>query len=174
MIWCGVDPGVTGGIAFIDTTPDPEEYHYEQIYTHDLPKGDEYLDCNKLADLVRDHLPDHAVIEAAASRPAQGVKSTFTFGVSFGQIIGVLHALKIKTTLVRPQTWKRDMGLDGANKQLSKSKQTTMLKHRSLEVASDLFPTHAWQWSRVKDNHRAEALLIAHWGRKLHVHRAAQ
>ena len=171
MIFCGVDPGVTGGIAFLNTTPDDEEYSGEQVNTYDLPRSEEYLNCDLLAELVRKHLPDSCAIEMAGSRPGQGVKSTFTFGVSYGQIIGVFDALKIRTSLVRPQTWKRDLGLSGTDRHLSKSKQTTILKHKSLQVASDLFPKHSWQWSRVKDNHKAEALLIAHWARAAHIHK---
>ena len=56
--------------------------------------------------------------------------------------------------LVTPQTWKKVYGLKGGkeNKDMSRQK------------ASQLFPTYANLWARKKDDGRAEAVLLAHYG----------
>ena len=49
----------------------------------------------QLADLVAQMAPDIAVVEEVHALPRQGVVSTFTFGVSFGVVRGVLAPRRI-------------------------------------------------------------------------------
>jgi hypothetical protein len=53
---------------------------------------------------------------------------------------------------VPPATWKKAMRLKGG-------------KDESREAAMRLWPASAGLFARVKDNDRAEAALIAEWGR---------
>ena len=51
--------------------------------------------------------PTLVLIEKVASRPEQGVASTFKFGTVFGQALGAVQAVGWAYELVRPQDWKK-------------------------------------------------------------------
>jgi crossover junction endodeoxyribonuclease RuvC len=90
-------------------------------------------------------------VERVAARPGQGVASMFGFGVSYGLLRGVLTAKLIPVTLVTPQEWKRGT-------------RTPAAKDAARARASEVFPGYADFWARKKDDGRAEAALIAHFG----------
>ncbi len=94
-----------------------------------------------------------AIIEKVSARPGEAPSGAFSFGFSSGCISGVLGALRVPVTTVSPVTWKKSMGL-GADKDLSRSR------------ALELFPSVANRLSRKLDHDRAEALLMAEWGRR--------
>jgi len=94
---------------------------------------------------------DHAFVEEVGSMPGQGISSSFTFGVSAGIIHGVLAAKGIPMTLVRPQRWQKVMGVTGG-------------KDGARQRAAQLLPEYAKEFSRVKDDGRADAALIALYG----------
>lgn len=93
------------------------------------------------------------MIEKVGSMPKQGVSSTFKFGRSYGEIIGVVAAHKLRMDFVPPGVWKRTFGL-------SKDKDASRLK------AMELFPQLRDRLTRKKDHNRAEALLIAEYARR--------
>lgn len=80
--------------------------------------------------------------------PAQGVASTFKFGLAFGMALAMTQRINAPTHLVTPQKWKKDLGLSSD-------------KNDSLAMARKLWPDAPLE--RKKDNGRAEALLLAHW-----------
>jgi crossover junction endodeoxyribonuclease RuvC len=106
---------------------------------------------NMLCTMIRDLDPTHAYVERVHSMPRQGVSSSFTFGMGYGLVRGVLAGLGIPTTLVTPNEWKRAM-------RVSTDKSEARL------IASRLFPLNARDFSRVKDDGRAEATLLALYG----------
>ena len=166
-VFCGIDPGAsTGGISFM--MPNGNITAALPVIRDDGQA--EILDGNSLARLIVQMQPTVAVLEAAQSFPGQGVVSVFRYGQAYGTIIGVLEACAVPIYKVAPAKWKRDLGLQSPPKGLNSSKKTTWRKKESLRVATELFPEEADQWRLVKDNHRAEALLIAHWGKCNHVH----
>jgi crossover junction endodeoxyribonuclease RuvC len=93
-----IDPGLKGGIAI----------HYQGITTaQPIPIAGKVIDLPTIAALIRSHPPDVAVIEKVGSMPGQGVASTFSFGMGYGQIQGLLAGLGIPFELVTPQAWKK-------------------------------------------------------------------
>lgn len=97
----------------------------------------------------------HAFIEKVGAMPGQGVTSMFSFGYGFGVWMGILAALKIPHTLVTPQAWKKEM-FAGYDKDTD-----------SRVIARRLFPVQTEEsLSRKKDHGRADALLIAEYGRR--------
>jgi crossover junction endodeoxyribonuclease RuvC len=82
----------------------------------------------------------------------KGALANYSLGHSSGIIMGVLSALGFSYELVRPQEWKKEFGL------------LKMQKDASRTVAQNLFPSV--NLSLKKDEGRAEALLIAEWGRR--------
>lgn len=140
----GVDPGGTGAIAHLaaDGT---------LLTVHDMPVHDGTVSAVLAATICLQH--GHvaaAFVEAVHSMPKQGVASSFKFGKAYGCILGVLGALSIPVHHVTPNVWKRDAGLRG--------------KDASRQRATELWPTFADQFARVKDDGRAEAALIARHG----------
>lgn len=138
-IHIGIDPGLSGGIAFIPTTGTP--------WAHKMPNTDRDL-IDLLSDAISLAEP-RAVIELVHSSPQMGVKSAFTFGEGYGRLQAVLTALRIPYERVRPAIWQKAMGcLTKGDKNVS--------KRRAQELFPNLRITHA----------TADALLIAEYNRR--------
>ena len=152
----GIDPGLTGAVAVL-----PEGLFFDTP-TASVKKGGKkvYLVADMVAIFnayVFDaSFPDtHVYIEDVHAMPGQGVSSTFSFGRGYGLWEGIVAALGIPYTLVSPVRWKRAM-MDGMGKE----------KGASRVRAGQLFPRFVGQLTRVKDHGRADALLIAEYGRR--------
>jgi crossover junction endodeoxyribonuclease RuvC len=152
----GIDPGLNGAIAQIEHSGMYNRLivNVEDAPVHLLKKKKDYIP-QLMADIVYKlkGKNTHAFIEKVHAMPKQGVTSTFSFGKGYGIWLGVLAALQIPYTLVTPMTWKKIMLRDMGDKDAS--------RHRACE----LFPEYAGLFSRKKDDGRAEALLIAEYGR---------
>jgi len=140
----GVDPGLTGAIAFYY----PE--HPGGIVVYDIPVADGEVDTDTLTGIIRGLAPTVAVIERVSSMPGQGVSSTFKFGATYGALRAVVSVLQIPQHLVTPAKWK-------AHFRLSKDKEEARAR------ALQLWPG-AGYFARKKDHGRAEAALIALYG----------
>lgn len=144
MIYVGIDPGLAGGIGVIRGDSDIKAMKYE-------PKT--------LIELLKQFADDSHVqffVEHVHAMPKQGVTSTFNFGMGFGRILGILEAFNRDYILVKPQTWKRAMGVTA-------DKQTSIRKSQELFPQVSLLPTPR---CRVPSDGLAEALLIAEYGRR--------
>lgn len=155
-VWTvGIDPGKTGAIAVIDNTGT------DVWQIHDMPyEGGEVVGIwlaemlNNLIDPREDpHTQVTAWIEKVAAYPGQGVSSVFQFGQGYGTILGVCATLGVRTHRVTPAVWKRSMGV-------------TKDKGTSRRLAAELWPAWSDHYRRVKDDGRAEACLIAEYGRR--------
>jgi len=142
----GIDCGYrTGGVAFVGD---------DWAEVHDLPVYDEGgVDVVALHDILSSvETIDHIYIEKQQAMPKQGVSSTFKLGYAFGQIVTSVALFRRPYTLVTPVTWKRSMNLPRD-------------KDAARRMAQQWFPDIASDLKRKKDEHRAEALLIALYGR---------
>jgi crossover junction endodeoxyribonuclease RuvC len=154
----GIDPGQTGGLAVIT----PSGTSVWDTPTEMVKKGKtnktEYLPAS-MADMVRILLKNgihaHCYIEKVGAMPGQGVTSMFGFGKGFGLWIGILAALRVPYTLVTPQAWKKEIMQGVSDKDAARG------------VAMRLFPELSSELSRKKDIGRADALLIAEYGRRI-------
>jgi crossover junction endodeoxyribonuclease RuvC len=142
----GIDPGATGAIAYI--------YEDGGVDIEDCPTINGQPDQYSLAALLRDRDIKQAFIEQVSAMPGQGVTSMFHFGENFGTWIGAIGAFKIPLIRVTPQKWKKEFGLIGQEKDIARRR------------AIELFPSMAPNLSRKKDGGRADALLIAEYGRR--------
>ena len=144
--WIGVDPGLRGAMALLPRSGAARVADYP---------GDARMASKALCGWLVGYDIELVAIEAAASRPGQGVHSVFTFGRSFGEWLGILAALGIPHVLVSPRQWQRGVvrPSDGPDP-----------KSRSLAVARRLFPDI--DLHRKKDHHRADALLLAYWAKQ--------
>jgi len=145
MLYVGIDPGQSGGLAWVNTNGVPTAIAFSKVTEKDL-----WID--PLSRL--DALTAYAMIENVHSMPKQGVASSFKFGRNFGKIEGLLIASSVPYELVSPQVWQRRMGcLTHGDKNVSKA------------AAQRLFP-------QLKITHAiADALLIAEYCRRTVIER---
>lgn len=151
-ILMGADPGLTGALAFYW----PET---NAIAVEDMPVVDGAVNGAALADIIRAMSPEGALVEQVASRPGQGVSSVFTFGRSYGTLIGVIQACGVPIEFATPGKWKKYYRLS-ADKEEARAK------------AIHLWPA-CNDFSKKKHAGRAEAALLAryyaenHWIRRV-------
>jgi len=115
--YIGIDIGKKGGMCLIDYNQEVELYPFRDIkqFVKDIRKI--YSEGSTI------------MIENVHSTPQMGVTSAFSFGMSYGQIQGVLHGLFIPYTTVEPMVWQRALGcLSGGDKGLllEKAKELTL------------------------------------------------
>lgn len=109
-----------------------------------------------MAELLKDYRDVLVILENVHSMPKQGVASSFCFGQGLGMWQGIIAALGLPLEMPSPQRWKKEILADqGKDKDASRFK------------AIQLFPALAAELSRVKDDGRAEAILMAEYGRRL-------
>lgn len=127
-----------------------------------MAKGKVELDTAQLAALLDDKaaLIGEAWIEKAGPQPIQGVRGAFGTGYTYGVLVGLVKAQFIRLQLVPPATWKRAMGV-------------TSDKDEARKEASLMFPADCRRWALKKHHGRAEACLIAAYGRRQLMREAA-
>lgn len=152
----GIDPGMGGALAFFGAgqpgAPDYFSVFDMPVYGDGKQRG---VDAYQLAYLIQSFKPTKAIVEKVNAMKGWGVGSCFRFGESFGVIRGVLGALTIPIHLVTPQKWKKHYGLPGGDKEASR------------RLVIERWPANAASFARVKDEGKAEAALIAAYGRKV-------
>jgi len=143
----GIDVGLHGALALlIDGRLDAVA---DMPFIKTRVRGE--ISEGHLAQLVRSMSPDVAWIERVSAMPKQGIASAFNFGTSYGIPRGVCAALGVPIFLVSPAEWKREFRLRAD-------------KQQSRVMASRMWPDMAVHFSRIRDDGRAEAALIAAFG----------
>ena len=149
----GIDPGATGAISFLnpdgtlDTVIDMPTVE-ENVGKRMRPRVNPALVVSALSQ-TGDR--PHIFVEKVNGMARDGGGAAFTFGASYGVVLGALAALNIRHTLVPPAVWKKATGCS-ADKGGARAR------------AMQLFPQHAELFRRVKDADRAEASLLAFYG----------
>lgn len=140
----GIDPGKSGGIAWLDD-------HGRALHVIKMPPtmADLYAEISEPPLMSGYSTSVFAYLEKVHSMPGQGVKSTFTFGEGFGALQMALTAAGIPYELVTPNKWMKAMGCQtGGDKNVTKA------------AAQRLFPG-------IKMTHAiADAILLAEYGRR--------
>lgn len=142
MIYMGIDPGLSGAIAFLNSDG-------RLISVFDTPIVDKNINSPELARIISSERPEVAIIESVNAMPGQGVSSMFRFGQSFGTMIGVVSAFNIPLHFTSASRWKKHFRLS-ADKEEARS------------LAVSLWPS-CDKFSRKKDHGRAEAALLARY-----------
>lgn len=145
MIYIGIDPGKKGGYAVIDDRG-------ARVY----PWDDTYFVSDMNGVMSRGESVV-AAVEKVGAMPGQGVTSMFSFGQSYGFILGVLAAFAIPYQLVGPNVWKREFGI------LRSGKQGSVDVCKRLFPGVNLLPT---EHCRKESDGMAESLLIAEYARR--------
>lgn len=152
----GVDPGLSGAFALLCPG--------DVLQVFDMPTTERIVNRKRKRQIdayaimgwleLNGYRIIKAVIEKVGSMPGQGVTSSFNFGYTAGSIDACCAAAGLKVEHVYPQVWKRHYGLLGQPKDASRA------------AASKLLPKAAYLWPRKKDDGRAEAALLALYGRE--------
>ena len=117
---------------------------------HDLPTWSEGgVNTLELKHILESVPVNYVLVEKQSARPMQGVASSFKLGMGYGQIIGALSMLQLKYKEITLAQWK-------------KSASVPSDKDAARRIAMRTFPQLTEQLRRKKDEHRAEALLMAY------------
>ena len=166
--YIGIDPGLTGAVALIRKNGEVAVW---DTPTTIIKKGKttktDYLPY-EMARMINDILDEdvHVIIEKVHAMPAfgkdkngndkrQGITSMFRFGEGFGLWLGIIAAFELPMTQVAPQTWKKALMKDMPDKDAARQR------------AQELFPMAVKELSRKKDCGRADAILLAEFGRRM-------
>lgn len=149
MYYIGIDPGITGAVAWIDNRT-PNNIGYEKTPFIQL-KRKEY-DERAMAEEIKSFLPSElgcfATLEKVHAMPKDGGVGAFSFGYGFGLWVGILAALDISYQFVTPQAWRKEM-LAGMPKE----------KGASVVKVKQLYPNLTFL--KKTDHGIADAILIA-------------
>jgi len=151
MLYIGIDPGVNGGIAWM-------QERGETLTVNAVKMPDSLRDLSDLiASLAETDKLKSCALEKVASRSGQGVRSIFTFGYQYGIVRASVVCHRIPLELVSPQRWQKPFGLI-----FPSTVTRTKKKNKHKATAQELFPS-------LKITHAiADALLICEWWRRYH------
>jgi crossover junction endodeoxyribonuclease RuvC len=149
----GVDPDAFGALAFVNRETGA------LVDVLDMPVLDlkpmRLVDGAQLAGLLDEWATriGEAYVERQWARPTDPPSYAFRVGHKYGTVLGVIRAHFIRLSLPSPQAWKKAM-------------RVTSEKDSSRAEASIRFPTDCRRWALKKHHGRAEASLIAAYGRR--------
>lgn len=171
MIFCGIDPGLSGACAFIVRGV---------VVFEDLPTKRRQatgavareIDAHEFAQILRKHMPvDQCALVTLELVGMLGGNKAMQYAASLIDSVAAIRAVcevcRFPLEFVRPATWQKFYGL---GRSLTKDRDMTVAQNKakakiaSREKAITLYPETASSLARVKDDNRAEALLIAHYG----------
>ena len=147
----GIDPGLSGAIAFFENKKVINIY--EMPVMSEGKKNKRQINSAQLVKILRDNIQANdevsVVVEQVNAMPGQGVTSMFNFGQSFGAIKGVCAALNLPIFFVRPSKWKKHFELINSSKDSSRTK------------VIEMYPSLSSHLSKKKDANKSDAILIA-------------
>lgn len=154
MIFIGIDPGKSGGIAVISSN-DPA------IEVFPIPLAGDEIDMVAIWMRLKRYCLGYNMacyIEKVGAMPKQGVTSMFSFGFTTGALHAIVACLEIPRYLVTPQAWKKEI-LAGTAKD----------KAAAIEYCAKAYPgvnLFATERSKVCHDGMADALCIATYAKK--------
>jgi hypothetical protein len=166
MMTIGIDPGLTGAIAFVD--------EFDILEILDLPTvalpGDglisRRIDGDALYRMVdarvHDNQPMQVFCEAVKTMGGKdnAVQTQGSLMRTLGAIEAVFDVMCCPCQPVEPQAWQKFFGLQGKHAEGRKKGELPA----AIRMAKTLFPDCGLRL--VGHHNKAEALLIAHFGRR--------
>ena len=163
----GIDPGLSGAVGVVH--PTGYTAHDTPILTVKVGKGYRHRyhlqEMISLLERIRSDAEHQDFtmecwLEDVHAMPGQGVSSMFSMGRGLGNWEAIVSTLKIPLYFVSPIRWKNKI-MDGQGKK----KSAAVLK------AQQIFPNAVLRTERGRLlDGRAEALLIAEYGRRYGIH----
>lgn len=164
----GIDPGLTGAVAELDsTTRIVRFFDTPTVQVRSGKTMKNMLNIPECVLLLRSLSSGGSVMATIekvnpmpsfgenGERRGMGVTSAFSFGKGYGIWLGILSALAIPFEEVHPLTWKKTIMAD-----MGKEKDASRVK------AMQLYPETAPNLALKKHHGRADALLLAAFGQR--------
>lgn len=160
MIYMGIDPGLDGGIAFLDPSGNDPLLLFK---TPTIAAKD--YDVQGMKETLRYFKREYlfCTIEQQIALPGQGLTSTLQTGKGFGIWLGLLAGMEISHQVVTAKQWQ--------NRLFSGTSPKLDTKARSEIIAKRLFPTADFRKSdraRVANDGLTDAACIAEYGHRTH------
>lgn len=173
MVVIGIDPGLTGGLAWLGSSvsaiPIPtihkEGIRYPLLNHSTIEKWYETCAC------VFEEIPTIAAIEDVHSMPRDSKQGAFTFGFTTGGIVSYFCSLGLELVTVSPREWQRSL----LSEDIARFKQSSpdltsreVLKASSVEYVKREYPSLSLiPTPRSKNPHSgiADAVCIATYTR---------
>lgn len=158
-VWVGIDPGLSGAVGAVYNNRMAEAWATPSIDVK-LGKGKKkHPDLAGMADLLRPFLKLQrqgwevlVTLEESSPNPQDGKVGHHKVGIGYGIWLGILTALRLPYHTVRPSEWRPQMVGAKTDKNMSR------------KVCQQLFPR--LKLPLVKDADKAEAVMLAEWGRR--------
>lgn len=163
-LFLGIDPGVSGAIAFLRETENGIEASVQDFSSHSS-QALEYLQ-NLASQNFTGTLKIYAGLESYQVYKAQNVQNQAKYVSNFGQWLGRLEILGIPTAITHPRTWGANFRRYIDDGTIEVTGNNT--KNASLEVARHVYPELAKELRFRKHHNRADAILIAEYVRINH------
>ncbi|XP_045826806.1 Holliday junction resolvase MOC1, chloroplastic [Trifolium pratense] len=157
----GIDPDVSGAVALLkihDSVCSAQVFDSPHVQLLVGKTTRKRLNANSIVQLVRSFdapAGTTAYIEQSIPFPKDGKQGWWSGGFGYGLWIGILVSSGFTVVPVPSFTWKAKFELSGSKTS----------KDDSRKLASQLFPSLSSLLTRKKDHGRAEALLIAAYGK---------
>jgi crossover junction endodeoxyribonuclease RuvC len=162
----GIDPGITGGLGWVS-------WDGKRRGVSDAPRAAVATSANRKYDqavmvkMVKAAITDPrgrpvraaAAMELVHTMPGDGRAGSFSFGFGFAMWQGILTTLDVPISFVDPRRWQKEIGMEPTNDRRQR-------KTNSRLAAMKFFPEMTELFRRVKDDGRAEALIMAEWLRR--------
>jgi crossover junction endodeoxyribonuclease RuvC len=166
QIVLGIDPGITGGLAWVSW-----DGKHRRVF--DAPRAASATSTNRKYDqpamaallkrlIIRDDGSRRravAAMELVHTMPGDGAMGSFSFGFGFALWQGILTTLDVPIDFVDPRRWQKEMGMEPTSDRYQRKKNSRI-------AAMKFFPEMGELFRRVKDDGRAEALIMAEWLRR--------
>jgi crossover junction endodeoxyribonuclease RuvC len=159
----GIDPGLEGAVASIDTEGRVRVVDTPIVTIKDGKSKKRRYDIPAMVGALTGSIAGpwseaYVVLEKVHAMPKQGVASSFNFGAGFGIWLGILAALRLRHELVDPRRWTKILLAD-----MPKGDEAAVLR------AGQLYPDAASELRTDRGRlllGRADAILLAHYARK--------
>ena len=158
-LFCGIDPGMKGGIAVIDEW-------LEVVELMPMPIEAGGLDYAELSAILHGYRErGFFLVEEVHAIKGASAKSTFQFGRAYEGILASLAIAECRHAIIKPREWQK-LAWQGVKKILKPNrrvdtKQTSLKAVRQLFPKANIYPTER---SRKPHDGMVDALLIAYAG----------
>ena len=145
--YIGIDPGKNGGVMVIDESGEATAYKCpEKVFDMSI----------LFRLLIGETAPDNIclLMERVWARPGNAVRAAFTYGVNYGQWLGIAASHEVKTYTELPLNW---MKWFGCPKGMISRDRKNWLKDK----AKELYPN-----IKKITLATADAILIAHYAKE--------
>jgi hypothetical protein len=149
-LFVGIDPGKSGGIAYISENEGKVDYF----------KCQTAYDLNTMLSIFKGSFTPknlHIYIEKVWSFPKDSAKASFSFGKNIGMWETLLEINELEYTEVAPRVWQKYLNIPSG---LKKNERKKLLK----KVANDYIRCYDTD-SKAVTYYTADAICIAYYGK---------